>query len=204
MNYPSYSPPNGSHVQPRPPLPAAEDSRERAVRLLTDAYAYDEITEFEFERRLGQLSAAVTPAMMNSVVADLGQRAGLVRDPVPGYLPGPTEGKIVGFMSETRRKGPWRVPQRLIIRAIMSDMKIDLRYAVIPPGCKIEVRAVMSSVSIIVPPGLNVAFDIDPFLGAAGSDADDYMVQPRSLSSVSISGSAVMAEVRVRVRAVGR
>jgi hypothetical protein len=202
MAYPSYSPPHGSPSPLRPISPPAEDSRERAIRLLTDAYAYDEISEFEFERRLGQLTAAATPAMMNSLVADLAQRGGLVRDPLPGYLPVPREGRIVGFMSETRRKGPWRVPQRLLVRATMSDVKIDLRYAAIPPGCAIEVRALMSSVSIIVPPGLSVAFHIDPFLGAAGSAADDSMHPGQS--HVSVTGSCFMAEVRVRVRALGR
>jgi hypothetical protein len=198
MTYPPYSPPNGSHGRPG----AIDDSRERAIRLLTDAYAYDEITEYEFERRLAQLSAAATPARMNAVVGDLAQRTGLVRDPVPGYLPAPVEGRIVGFMSETRRKGPWRVPQRLLIRATMSDVKVDLRYAAIPPGCVIEVKALMSSVQIIVPPGLSVGFHIDPFLGAAGSDADDSMLP--GMSHVSITGSCFMAEVRVRVRSLGR
>jgi len=202
MTYSPYSPPNGSHSQPRPLSGAIEDSRERAIRLLTDAYAYDEITEFEFERRLAQLSAAETPARMNAVVADLAQRTGLVRDPVPGYLPAPVQGRIVGFMSETRRKGPWRVPQRLLIRATMSDVKIDLRYAAIPSGCAIEVKALMSSVQIIVPPGLSVGFHIDPFLGAAGSDADDSMLP--GMAHVSITGSCFMAEVRVRVRPLGR
>ena len=201
MSYPPYSPPADA-IYPRPLAGDAEASRERAIRLLTDAYAYDEITEREFERRLGMLGLAATPGMMDSVVADLGQRGALVRDPVPGYLPAPREGRIVGFMSETRRKGPWRVPQRLLVRATMSDVKIDLRYAAIPPACAIEVRALMSSVSIIVPPGLSVGFHIDPFLGAAGSDADDSMMP--GASHVSITGSCFMAEVRVRIRALGR
>jgi len=195
MTYPSYSPSNGS-------LNQAEDSRERAIRLLTDAYAYDEITEFEFERRLAQLSVAATPGTINSVVADLGQRRGLVRDAVPGFLPAPLFGKIVGFMSETRRKGPWRVPQRLQIRAIMSDVKVDLRYAAIPAGCVIEVKAFMASVAIIIPPGLDIAFHVNPFMGAAGSDADDGMVS--GAPQVHVYGSAIMAEVRVKVRALGR
>ncbi len=202
MAYPSYSPPNGSRSQSRPLSSSVDVSRERAIRLLTDAYAYDEITEFEFERRLGLLSAAHTPARVDSVVADLGHRGGLVRDPVPGYLPAPLEGKIVGFMSETRRNGAWRVPQRLVIRAVMSDVKVDLRYAILPRGCTIEVKAVMASVSIIVPPGVQVAFHIDPFMGAAGSDADDSFAP--GTSHVSVHGSAIMADVRVRVKALGR
>ncbi|MEP6732207.1 MAG: hypothetical protein ABJE10_16295, partial [bacterium] len=53
-----------------------EDARERAIRLLTDAYAYDVITDVEFERRLGQLTLTATPAMIDSLVADLAQPAG--------------------------------------------------------------------------------------------------------------------------------
>jgi hypothetical protein len=204
MSYPSYSPLDGSQSRPQPAPSTLDESRERAIRLLTDAYAYDLITDFEFERRLGQLTLNATPATIDSLVADLAPRSGLVRDAVPGYLPAPTEGKIVGFMSETRRKGPWRVPQNLLVRAVVSDMKIDLRYAVIPPGCSIEVRAVMSSVSIIVPPGLVVAFNIDPFMGNAGSDAHDGSLSTNGLAHVNVHGRAIMAEVRVRVRGLGR
>lgn len=200
MTYPTSSP-YGSSVGQAGPL---DDARERAVRLLSDAYAYDVITDIEFERRLGQLISAASPAMIDSLVADLAQRSGLVRDAVPGYTMAPSEGRIVGFMSETRRKGPWRVPQHLLVRAVMSDMKIDLRYAAIPPGCSIEVKAVMSSVSIIVPPGLVVAFNIDPFMGNARSDADDVSLGGDGLAHVHVHGSAIMAEVRVRVRAFGR
>ena len=60
----------------------------------------------------------------------------------------------------------------------------------------------MSSVAIIVPPSLNVAFHIDPFLGAAGSDADDGMAP--GLSRVRITGSCFMAGVRVHVRGLSR
>jgi hypothetical protein len=205
MTYPSHSPLGDSRGQARPQASSAEDSRERAIRLLTDAYAYDVITDFEFERRLGQLSLNATPAMIDSLVADLAPRSsGLVRDAVPGYALAPTEGRIVGFMSETRRKGPWRVPQHLFVRAIMSDMKIDLRYAAMPPGCTIEVKAVMSSVSIIVPPGLIVAFNIDPFMGNAGSDADDRSLLGHGQPHLNVFGSAIMAEVRVRVRGLTR
>jgi hypothetical protein len=205
MNEPTSFPLDASLASQVSPLGLpADDARERAIRLLTDAYAYDVITDFEFERRLGQLSLAVPPAAIDSLVADLSQRSGLVRDPVPGLSLAPREGKIVGFMSETRRKGPWRVPQRLLVRAVMSDMKIDLRYAAIPAGCSIEVKAVMANVSLIVPPGLVVAFNVDPFLSSARSDADGGSLEGHGLAHVHVYGSAIMSEVRVRVRRLGR
>ena len=191
----SFGAPGGPFEHP------TDEARELAIRILTEAFAYDVITDFEFERRLGQLGLATTPATLDAVVADLSTAGGVVRDAMPDYSSLiPTEGRIVGIMSETRRKGPWRVPQRLTIRAIMCDMKIDLRYAAIPPGCSIHVRALMSNVSLIAPPGLIVDFNVDPVLGAAGSDADGGTLAGHGPAHVRINGSAIMAEVRVRVR----
>jgi hypothetical protein len=223
MTYPLYPPSNGSHSQPRPLSATADDSRERAIRLLTDAYAYDVITDVEFERRLGQLSVAVAASSIDAVVADLpaagrfdtlaSRTPALERsegsDASVGTMSAPfplavTEGRIVGFMSETRRKGPWRLPQRLTIRAIMCDMKLDLRYAAIPPGCSIDVNAVMANVSFIVPPGMIVDFNVDPVMATARSDAEGGTMEGHAPAHVHISGSAIMAEVRVRVRRYGR
>jgi hypothetical protein len=184
-------------------LSADDERRERAIRLLTDAYAYDVITDVEFERRLGLLGVAATPSSIDAVVADLARGSMGVREAPAGYHPPPLmEGRIVGLMSETRRNGPWRVPQRLSIRAIMSNVKIDLRYAAIPSGCSIEVRAIMANVTFIAPPGMVVDFGIDPIMGSVRNDAEGTSMtrQPH----LRISGTALMAEVRVRVRRYGK
>ena len=196
---------------PRVPLPASwgdaqapshyplHEARESAIRILTDAYAYDAITEFEFERRLERLSVAENGAAISAIVADL---------PVMGtpegrfsrrMLPTPRS-SIAGFMSEIRRTGPWLLPQALSIRAVMCNMTIDLSYAVIPPGCIIDVTAVMAAVSIIVAPGLTVEFDMQPILASVGSDADGGVLGGRAEAHVRIVGTAVMSDVHVRLR----
>lgn len=183
---------------------AMNDARERAIRLLTDGYAYDVLTIEEFEWRLGQLSHADTPAAMDALVADLATQARNLTDagsgPVAMAL---TEGRILGIMSETRREGPWRVPQMLRVLAVMSDVKVDLRYAVIPPACTIDIWAFMANVSFLVPPAMIVDFDVTPIMASARNDAlgegAGYL-----LPNVRIRGSACMAEVRVRVRHRGR
>ena len=160
---------------------ATDEARERAIRILTDAYAYDVISEAEFERRLEMLGQSVAATSMNAVVADLPNEGSFVRR-VPEYgIIAQSEGRISGLMSETRRTGPWRVPERLAVRAVMCDMKLDLRYAAIPARCEIDVSAVMSSVAIIVAPGTLVDFDVTPIMGAAGSGADDFFRDPASL-----------------------
>ena len=177
----------------------AHQARESAIRILTDAYAYDTITEVEFERRLGCLSVAANGAAIDAIVADFPVMGSTGGRSSRHMLPAPRS-RIVGFMSETRRTGPWLVPEHLTIRAVMCDMKIDLRYAVILSPCTIDVTAVMANVSLLVPPGLYVEFDMHPFLAAVGSDAAGGALGGHAAAHVRIVGSAVMSEVRVRVK----
>ena len=150
-------------TDPKAPLPAswpdakpssrfpAHEARESAIRILTDAYAYDAITELEFERRLRRLSVAASGLDIGAIVADL---------PVLGTTDGRSSGRplptrqsrIIGFMSDVHRTGPWLVPEAPSIRAVLCNMTIDLRYAVIPPACTIEVTALMAAVLILCHP----------------------------------------------------
>ncbi len=182
---------------------ATDEARERAIRILTDAYAYDVIGDAEFERRLEMLGKSVATSSINAVVADLPIEGGVARRAQEYGTMAPREGRIAGLMSETRRTGPWRVPERLAVRAIMCDMKLDLRYAAVPPHCEISVTALMSSVAVIVAPGTLVDFDVNPIMGAAGSGADDFFRDPSS-AHIRVRGQAIMAEVRVKVRRLGR
>ena len=190
------------------PLPAAplpvhatslDEARERAIRLLTDGFAYDVITVEEFEWRLGQLSRADSPRAVDALVTDLGTPAhpDARRESMANVEP---EGRILGIMSETRRQGPWRVPRRLVVKAVMSDVKIDLRYAVIPPECMIDVTAIMANVSIIVTPGMIVDFDVTPIMASAGNATRAMGTSIHALPRVRIRGTAIMAEVKVKVR----
>jgi hypothetical protein len=186
---------------PLPPLALAE-SRERAVKLLSDGYAYDRLSESEFEWRLGRLGSTESPAAVDALVADL-------LAPAPSYPPVPvTPGsfhrRILAMMSNSRHTGPWTVPPQLDVAAVMSEVRIDLRYATIPAACTIDVSAIMANVSIIVPPGMPVHFDVSAFMGASRNDAVPTTYQTPGVPLITVKGFAFMAEVRVRVREVGR
>jgi cell wall-active antibiotic response 4TMS protein YvqF len=194
-----YFPPG---LSPDPAPLALDGARDRAIRLLTDGYAYDVISEEEFEWRLGQMSHADSPHAIDALVADLmPAAAGASRALAPAFEP---VGRVVGIMSETRKVGPWRVPQRLRVKAIMSDMKIDLRYAVLPPACTIDVTSIMANVTFIVPPGMIVDFDVSSFMSSARNDDRASAASVYVLPHVRIHGRAIMSEVRVKVRDVGR
>lgn len=206
-------------TEPRTPLPAApaaypqapdpaadplDTARERAIRLLTDGFAYDVITVDEFEWRLGQLGHADSPRTIDALVADLGTPG--QASAAPGRSAGlaPADGRILGVMSAIRREGPWRAPQRLRVKAVMSEIRIDLRYAVLPPACTIDVSAIMANVQVIVPPGMVVDFDVGSFMATTRNDVRAQRLTGYLEPDVRIRGSAVMAEVRVRVRELGR
>jgi hypothetical protein len=105
----------GALTEPRTPLPSAplrdpggpagplDEARERAIRLLTDGFAYDVITVDEFEWRLGQLGHADSPRAIDALVADLGTPGQAGVAPRPSAVPALAEGRIRGIMSATRR-----------------------------------------------------------------------------------------------------
>lgn len=190
---------------PGAPVASSLDAaRERAIRLLTDGFAYDVITVDEFEWRLGQLSHADSPRAIDALVADLVVPAHGLTGTTHAPPPAEAEGRILGIMSETHRMGPWRVPQALRVKAVMSEVKIDLRYAVIPVACTIDLSAIMANVSFIVPPGLIVDFDVSSIMASVRNDARGVTGAGYVLPHVRIRGSAIMSEVRVRVRELGR
>lgn len=200
MNRP-YVPAGSTTPEPGSALAeAVEQAREHAIRVLSDGFAYDALTEDEFEWRLGQLSLANSPAEVQALIADLPTPGAMTAQTYAG-VPARSEERIRGIMSEVRRDGVWRLPQRLMVSAVMSNVRLDLRQAVIPPGCTIEVRAIMANVTIVAPPGLAVDFDVSPIMGSARNDSARVPAAFRA-PLVHVRGSAFMAEVRVRMREV--
>jgi hypothetical protein len=186
---------------PLPPV-SLEESRERAVKLLSDGYAYDRLTESEFEWRLGRLGSTESPAAVDALVADL-------LGPAPSYSPAPStlgafHRRIMAVMSNSRHAGPWTVPPQLDVAAVMSEVRIDLRHATIPAACTIDVSAFMANVSIIVPPGMPVHFDVSAIMATSRNDAVPTSYQTPGVPLITVKGFAFMAEVRVRVRELGR
>jgi hypothetical protein len=186
---------------PLPPV-TLEESRERAVKLLSDGYAYDQLSESEFEWRLGRLGGMASPAAVDALVADLLAPA---RSRTPASLgPPASERRILAVMSNSRQTGVWTVPEKLDVVAVMSDVRLDLRHAVLPPVCTIDVGAVMANVSIVVPPGLPVHFDVGALMASTRNDANPTSFSTPGVPLITVKGFAFMAEVRVRVREIGR
>jgi hypothetical protein len=182
-----------------------DQARERAARLLTDRYATGALDDAGLDWRLSRLYSADDAVAIEAVVRDL--RDPLAATPfrkaeVPATMP--AERRILAVMGETRRKGRWEVAQRMVVRALMGEVKLDVRDAPIGDGFTLDVRAVMSRVTLIVPPGVSVLFDVFAMAGNAINDAHEFQPGRAGVPVIRVVGGAYLGEVRVLVRERGR
>jgi hypothetical protein len=107
-------------------------------------------------------------------------------------------------MSTTRRVGRWVVPSKLDVVAVMSDTKLDLTHALLLSGIvDFEIRAVMASLKVIVPPGVRVMVDTHSVMSNVRSRADEFdadVAPSASAPVIRLTGWALMADVQVVVR----
>ena len=197
------------------PVPSLARARELKIEQLSAHFANDDLTLEELERRIERVYKAANVAELESITADLKGAVTLPADHVRANLVSAKgnaaavyevpNARIVSIMSSTRRVGRWAVPPKLDVLAIMTDAKIDLTHAVLTSNTvDLEMRAVMASLKIIVPPGMRVIVDSSSFMSNVRSRADEVAVldPPASQAApiVRITGYAFMADVNIVVR----
>jgi hypothetical protein len=207
--------------EPLPP-PSLSRAREQKINELSDHFAADDLTLEDLERRIEQVYKAASVADLDLITADLRSAAPLVaprgssrrdrnaaREVAPtADLPANYEiphSRLLAIMSSTRRTGRWAVPRDLSMFAMMSDTKLDLTTAALPVGgvVNIEITAVMAAVKIIVAPGMRVVNELHSFMAEVRSNADEMPTEgltPPGMPVIRLTGTAFMAEVKVRVR----
>lgn len=208
-------------TSPRDPA-ALEVGRERVVQALCHHFAHDRLDEAELERRLGLANAARSAAELDALLAGLPPtpRAGVVPgssgparhagggDPVTvgaraagDARPATSTIRVATIVSEARRDVAGEVPARIEVRAVLSDVKLDLSHGSFGDVTEVDCVAVMSSVRILVPPGVRVISEGLPLLGtfSQGERAARDAPLPSDAPVVRLRGTAVMGEVRAKV-----
>lgn len=110
---------------------------------------------------------------------------------------------VVSFLSSNEREGRWELPRHFRALAVMGNVELDLREAVIGIGVSlIEVVAVMGNIEITVPPDVAVESDGDSLLGSfvvkyKGSASPSAAT---GLKKVRITGTAYLSSVEIIVK----
>lgn len=141
-------------------LVATPAGRDRAIALLQDHYAKNHLEVAEYERRVELAERATTDAALAALFRDL---PSLATDPSAGRVTS-TVGALLGA---TSRRGRWRVPSLVRVRAVMGSVELDLTEAEIASGeTVIEVTAILGNVVVTVPEGLAVDMEGSAILGS--------------------------------------
>jgi Cell wall-active antibiotics response 4TMS YvqF/Domain of unknown function (DUF1707) len=189
-------------------LSRAQELRERVIGALQEHFAHDALDVDEFERRVTLAHTSESQEAIASLLDDLpvladapGRSSKTALVPADEVRPSQT---LRAIMSSTERRGPWVVPRRVRVLATMSSTVLDFREARLPAGTvEIDLRAIMSSTEIIVPPGLAVETEGVAIMGSfehvdrapAHPDPDAPLLRVR--------GFAFMSSVEIKMRMPG-
>ena len=111
----------------------------------------------------------------------------------------PDRAGTVGFLGNQTRRGDWLLPRLFRVVSCLGSVEIDLTRARVGPGMsRIEVRAILGNVEIIVPPELRVECDGSAILGNFEADTRAQAPLPDA-PLISIGGTSFLANVEVRV-----
>lgn len=106
----------------------------------------------------------------------------------------------VAFLSHTRRDADWILPRLFRIFAFWGNAEIDLTRALLASGTsQIEIRCIMASVEIIVPPDVRVESEVDAVMGSAEVRRGIASTTAPDAPTVRITGSAFMGSVEIRI-----
>ena len=177
-------------------LRVTDAERERTVELLKAQTANGYLTLEEFSERAGQAWAATREGELQTLVRDLPTDALAVPE---GRRLASTSW-TVAVMGSSSRKGRWRVAPRTNAVNVMGACHLDLRNAEFSgDDIVINVVAVMGSVDIVVPEGIEVELSAIPIMGSKRLRVRDVPPIPSS-PRVRVRALAIMGSVSVRSR----
>ena len=106
----------------------------------------------------------------------------------------------VAVLSHMRRDADWILPRLFRVFAFWGNAEIDLTNALVSSGTsEIEIRCIMASVEILVPPDLRVESEVDAVMGSAEVQRQIASTTAPDAPVVRITGSAFMGSIEIKV-----
>lgn len=189
-----------------PDQPVSFDrEREHTISLLGEHFARDNLSLEELERRIEAAYRARDLPALRDLTRDLPTAESTAvaprsSAPVPEIFAS-EEGRVLSIMSQTKRRGVWHVPRTLDVWSVMSETHLDLTQAVLSAGVtELDIHGIMTSVKIVVPPGVRVVMQAGTFMSEVTDLTDDPPPVGSGAPVVRITGFVLMAELRISVR----
>ena len=192
---------NDSVLEPQDPRQPAvrisDDDRQRMVEVLRSHCTDGRLTLDEFSDRVGLVFEAKTRADLELVTSDLPTPTAPVARVYERSKRKPV-GSAIAIFSGHRQTGVWRPNENIGAFALMGSIDLDLRHAEIEhPVIQINATAIMGSVEVIVPEGVDVELTGFNLMGSKESRVDDGPRRPGS-PLIRVNAFVLMGSVLVR------
>jgi hypothetical protein len=186
-----------------------EGERERAIALLSEHFAQDNLSLDDFEKRVEMVYKASSVPALRDLTRDLTPAAPAAAavaqkdsaDPRPVQVEALERESIRSIMSSAKRGGVWRPARHVDLLTVMSESELDLTQAVLQPGVtEIRLRGLMAQVKVIIPPGVRVVLQPSSIMSSVSDETLDPPAVGSGAPVVRITGTVVMTELRAVVR----
>ncbi|WP_168801554.1 DUF1707 SHOCT-like domain-containing protein [Glycomyces buryatensis] len=184
---------------PDPNMRISNTEREAIIARLHAATEEGRLDLNEFAERSSQTYEAKTYAEIEGLLADLPATGGelVAPTPAPESRPAPAELRLNPTASSVERKGEWTVPDRTVVNAKASSVKLDYRHATInlrDIAVKIDLKA--SSLELVLPRN---AYAVDEDTDLMASSAKNHCSFKGDTNiRFTVSGFAKASSVNIR------
>ena len=169
--------------------------RESTIARLTTAFAEDQISLEEFERRVEEVYRAASSTALARLTEDLPA-------PAPAEPAAPdaiaVSSRITATFRSLERTSRMVVPRRLEIRATFSNVELDLTQAKFREGrTEIAVRAFCSNVELRLPAGVAVEEEGGTLFGIFAAHSASSAPEPSAhpAPTVRLIGRSILSNV---------
>ncbi len=175
-------------------LPVRLIARDEAIERLQDHYARNDLDVEEFEQLVERAERATNDQELVRLFD------GLPSLEPPAPPPGRVTATVRATLGSATRRGRWRVPSLVKVRAVLGSVELDLSDAELSAGeTVLEVRALLGSVTLTVPEGLSVESEGDALLGSFDHLAQEPASR-RDTRRLRVVGKATLGSVEIVVK----
>ena len=192
-----------------PAAPLGQEARQKAIDVLSESFARDEMDVEEFEQRVDLVERAESMEQLRAILADLPAPSVPVKREVAVRPTLPADrirdhSVIVGIMGGGTRSGSWTPARNNWAVGVMGGCELDFRDARLGPGVtEVRVLAIMGGVDIIAPPDVQVESSGVGFMGGFDHKPTLTSTTDPEAPVIRVTGLALMGGVGITVRYPG-
>lgn len=178
-------------------LVATPVKRDRVIERLQDHYAQNHLEVRDFELLVEKAERARTDGELMELLEGLPEIEG--KQALVPAKAGQLTTSISTVLGSNTRRGRWRVPSRVKVRALLGSVELDLTEAELSRDeTVIDVSATFGSITITIPEGLAVECEGNAILGSF-----EHIEQPAASRKdprrVRVVGRALFGSVEIVV-----